>query len=262
MTDALEFTDEEIRIIKTLYTSSDAEKRREFVRDALDIQPGEEVISIGCGPGFETAGLAEAVGTNGRVHGIDNSEAMLELANQRCDDLPHVSHEQGDAVDLPVADSGFDVAVCVQVIEYIEDVTAAIAELARVLKPGGRAAVYATDWGSVVWHSSDRDRMERVLAAWGDHCARPHLASQLGEYVREGGLTVHSVEPFPILNTRLTEDTFGYYLVDLIVDYVADHDDIGPGEAESWASDLRDIDERGQTFFNQTSCLYNLQKAE
>lgn len=262
MTDALEFTDEEIQILESLYTTSAAEERREFIKDGLDLQPGEEIISIGCGPGFETASLAEAVGTDGRVRGIDTSGAMLELAEHRCGDLPHVSHELGNVVDLPVDDARFDVAVCVQVIEYIEDVTAAVDELARVLKTDGRAAVYATDWDSIVWHSSDRDRMNRVLTAWEDHCARPHVASQLGEYFHEAGLTVRSVEPFPILNTRLTDDTFSYYLVDLIKEYVADHDDIGPEEAAAWASDLRAIDERGQTFFNKTPYLYSLRTAD
>lgn len=262
MTDALEFTGEEIQTLKAAYTASDTAERRQFVRDALALQPGEDVISVGCGPGFETAGLAEAVGTDGRVHGIDTSEAMLALADQQCGDLPQVTHEQGNAVAVPVDDDRFDAAVCVQVIEYIEDVDAAVAELARVLKPGGRAAVYATDWDSVVWHSSDRDRMERVLAAWEDHCAWPHIASQLANHVRDVGLTVDSVEPFPILNTRLTENTFGYHLLDLIKEYVADHDNIGSEEAEAWASDLRDIDERGQTFFNQTSYLYSLHNPE
>jgi ubiquinone/menaquinone biosynthesis C-methylase UbiE len=259
MTDDLTFTDEEVQRLEALYTSSDAAERRQFVRDALHLQPGEDVIAVGCGPGFETAGLAEAVGTDGGVYGIDTSEAMLNLANERCGGLPQVTHEQGDAVDLHADEDRFNAAVCVQVIEYIEEVDAAVAELARVLKPGGRAAVYATDWDSVVWHSSDRNRMARVLAAWEDHCAWPHVASQLGSHVRDAGLTVESVEPFPILNTRLTEDTFGYYLLELIKDYVADHDQIGPEEAEVWASDLRDIDERSQTFFNQTSYLYRLQ---
>lgn len=262
MSDALEFTDEEIQTLKAAYTTSDTAERRQFVRDALALQPGEEVISIGCGPGFETADLAEAVGPNGRVYGIDNSEGMLTLAEQQCGDLPFVTHEQGDAADLPVDDESFDVAVCVQVIEYVEEVDAAIAELARVLKPGGRAAIYATDWDSVVWHSSDRDRMGRVLAAWEDHCTWPHLASQLGSRFRGAGLSVKSVEPFPILNTRLTEDTFAFHLLDLIKEFVADHDEIGPEVAEAWANDLREIDERGQTFFNQTSYLYSLHNPE
>lgn len=258
MSGALEFTDEEIAIIEALYSASDAAARREFVRDALDLQPGEEVISIGCGPRFETAGLAETVGTDGRVFGIDSSEGMLDLAEQQCGDLQRVTHEQGDAVNLSVDDDRFDVAVSVQVIEYLENVEAGVTELARVLKPGGRAVVYATDWDSVVWHSSDRELMRRVLEAWQDHCARPRVASELGRYFRYVGLKIDSVEPYSILNTRLTEDTYAYYLLDLIKDYVADHDSIGPEEAASWADDLRTIDERGETFFNQTSYLYRL----
>lgn len=258
MSDGLEFTDEEINIIRTLYSGSDARARREFVRDSLDLLPGEDIISIGCGPGYETAGLADAVGPDGRVLGIDNSEGMLELAEEHCTDVPNVSHEHGEADALPVEGDRFDVVVSVQVIEYVEDVATAVEELARVLKPGGRAAVYGTDWDSVVWHSSDRDRMNRVLAAWEDHCAWPHLASRLGRYFHDAGFTVDAVEPYSILNTQLTEGKYGYHLLDLITEYVEDHDAIDSEEVEKWAADLHDIDARGRTFFNQTQYLYSL----
>lgn len=262
MTDDLAFTDEEVKRLEAMYASSDAAERRRFVRDALALESDEGVIAVGCGPGFETAGISEAVGTGGRVHGIDSSEAMLDLADHRCRELEQVTHEQGDAVALPVDDDRFDAAVCVQVVEYVEEVDAAIAELGRMLKPGGRAGVYATDWDSVVWHSSDRDRMARVLAAWEDHCALPHVASRLSGHVRDAGLVVDAVEPFTFLSLELTEDAFGYHALDFIEAYVADHDAIGPTEAEAWADDLRDIDERGETLFNQTSYLYRLHKPE
>ncbi len=76
-----------------------------------------ECLTIGCGPGFEPAEIGWAVGNEGHVHGIDRSQAMLELARERCASLPQVTVSQGDAGDLPVADESVDAAVAVQVFE-------------------------------------------------------------------------------------------------------------------------------------------------
>jgi ubiquinone/menaquinone biosynthesis C-methylase UbiE len=54
----------------------------------------------------------------------------------------------------------------VPVYEYVDDLNAALAELYRVLDSDGRAVVYATDWDSLVWHASNRERAARVLDAW------------------------------------------------------------------------------------------------
>jgi ubiquinone/menaquinone biosynthesis C-methylase UbiE len=110
--------------------------------------------------------MAGEVGTDGRVHGIDPSESMLASARRR--DAP-VEFGTGDALALPFPDEHFDVAVCTQVYEYVEDIAAALVEARRVLRPGGRLLVLDTDWDSIVWHSSDpqadgarADRLERA----------------------------------------------------------------------------------------------------
>ena len=57
-----------------------------------------------------------------------------------------------------------------------------------MLRPGGRLLVLDTDWDSIVWHSSDRERMERVLAAWNEHLADPYLPRRLPGLLRAAGL--------------------------------------------------------------------------
>lgn len=109
-----EFDEEEAKRLEAIYTSPSAVERRQLVRNRLDVQPGEDVISIGCGPGFEPAELAEAIGEGGSVYGIDVSEAMLAVADQYCAELPQVKLNQGDAVEIPASDASFDAAVAVQ----------------------------------------------------------------------------------------------------------------------------------------------------
>jgi ubiquinone/menaquinone biosynthesis C-methylase UbiE len=69
---------------------------------------------------------------------------------------------------LPVPDTGFDAALSVQVLEYVTDPDAALAELHRVLRPGGRLVVWDVDWATVSLHSSDAARTDRVLRALTD----------------------------------------------------------------------------------------------
>lgn len=88
-----------------------------------------------------------------------------------------------------------------QVYAYVDT---AVAEPNRVLRPGGRAAVYSTDWDNFVWHFTDRTRMDRAITTWTDVYANPHLGTQLASYFDDAGLVVEHVEPNSILNTQST----------------------------------------------------------
>ncbi len=256
MGDNAGFDETEAEGVEALYTTEAAERRRAFVRRQLDPNPGESVLSIGCGPGFEPAELVETVGDAGRVHAIDASQPMLELAERRCDD-ERVTLAHGDATDLPLEDASFDAATSVQVYEYLTELDEALSELRRVLRPGGRAAIYATDWESLVWNVTDRARSNRVAATWAGHCARPHLGSTLRKPLRNAGLDVERIEPFTVVETEL-QDSFAGYMRAIIRSYAAEHGDAD--DAEAWGDDLRDRDDAGETLFSLTAFLYLVSK--
>lgn len=256
----LDYDEAEARQEAAIYRTPAATARRERVRKMLGLESGDEVASIGCGPGFEPAEIGWAVGKEGQVYGIDRSEAMLALARERCGPLSQVTLSRGDALDLPMADESVDAAVAVQVFEYLEAVDTAVAELARILRPGGSAVVCDADFASLVWRSPNPERMARVLDAFDDHCQHPRLGSRLAPQLHGAGLTVSRVEPNAIVNTRLDEDTFASHLMTFIEDYAADHGAIGPKAARAWADDLRDQDARGETFFSFTQYCYLVRK--
>ncbi|WP_267640012.1 methyltransferase domain-containing protein [Haloarchaeobius amylolyticus] len=257
----LEYDEAEARREEAIYRTPAAAARRKRVRDLLALDPGERVCAIGCGPGFEPLELGRAVGATGQVLGIDRSDAMLSLAARRCDGQPQVTLSKADARSLPVPDGAVDAATAVQVYEYLDDPADALAELARVLRPGGRAVVCDTDFDSLVWRSADDERMARVLDAFDDHCPRPRLGSALAPYLRDAGFRIERVEPNTMLNTRLDPGRFAYHLMAFIEDYAADHEAIGPDEAAAWVADLREQDEAGGTFFTVTQYCYLVRKA-
>ncbi len=106
----------------------------------------------------------------------------------------------GNATQLPVPDASFDVAVSVQVYEYVREVDSALAEMYRVLRPGGRAAIISTDWKSIAWNASDERRMQNVLSAWAEHCVYTDLPWKLRPKLISAGFVVDQQQIVPQFN--------------------------------------------------------------
>src|SRR5687768_11913811 len=127
----LQFSEEAARKLEEVYSTPDIVAQRRAILDLLTLAPGETVIDIGCGPGFLCEQMAEIVGSKGRVLGIDVSQDLLALARDR-NNREWLTYQDGDAKALKVDDSSFDVAVSVQVLEYVDDPDRALSEMHRV----------------------------------------------------------------------------------------------------------------------------------
>jgi SAM-dependent methyltransferase len=106
----------------------------------LNIPPGGIALDVGCGPGSVTPSLAQAAGPDGLALGVDISEPMLTRA-VRAKAGPQVGFLRADAQRLPLRDQTVDAVVSIAALQLIPDPTAALSEIARVLRPGGRLAV-------------------------------------------------------------------------------------------------------------------------
>ena len=105
-----------------------------------DLLEGETVIDIGCGAGMDLLIAARRVGPRGRAIGVDMTDAMLERARAgaKCAGLGHVELRRGDFTALPIEDSSADVIISNGVFNLVPEKDRAFAEIARVLRPGGR----------------------------------------------------------------------------------------------------------------------------
>ena len=106
----------------------------------LNIPPGGIALDVGCGPGTVTASLARAAGPDGLALGLDLSQAMLARA-VRAEAGPQIAFLRADAQQLPLRDQTVDAVVSIAVLQLVPDPAAALAEMARVLRAGGRLAV-------------------------------------------------------------------------------------------------------------------------
>lgn len=107
------------------------------------LQPGERVVDVGCGAGLDSLIAARMVGPHGRVIGVDMTAAMLEKARRgrAAAGATNVEFLEGYAEALPASDAWADVVISNGVLNLFPDKVAALAEMARVLKPGGRLQI-------------------------------------------------------------------------------------------------------------------------
>src|SRR4051794_17203341 len=165
-------------------TAAELAPASELAVDALELADGDQLLDLACGTG-NAAAVAAARGA--RVTGLDSSQRLLEVARER---VPDGEFVHGDMGDLPFADAAFDAAVSVFGIIFARPAEPAVAELARVVRPGGRAAITSWPPRGPVFEAIMlmRQAMARVRpseggqgAQWGDPEVLERLLSPYGE---------------------------------------------------------------------------------
>jgi arsenite methyltransferase len=239
----LEFNEQMAAALETVYGRRDILRRRALVHEALGAGPGERVLDAGCGPGFYVAEILERVGASGSVVGVDASAPMLAVAAKRCEGHANVEFHEGDVTALPVADADFNRALSVQVLEYVTDIPAALGELFRVLRPGGRVVIWDVDWSTVSWHSRDAERMQRFLRAWDEHLTDPALPRTLAAQMRSAGFADVEMQGHAFVTNEVDEESYAGSLMPLMAGFV------GTDEAQEWAEEQGELRGRGESYF-------------
>jgi len=109
------------------------------------LRPGEHLVDIACGTGIGARTAAKVLGSGGRVAALDIDAGVIEVGRrQRADGAP-IEYHCVSALEMPFPDGAFDVALCLQGVQFFPDRVKGFAEMRRVLKPGGR--LVATIWG-------------------------------------------------------------------------------------------------------------------
>jgi SAM-dependent methyltransferase len=141
--------------------------------DRLEVVAGEAVLDVACGPGSVTRVLAGRVGASGRVTGCDLSESMLALARTKpaaAGDAA-IDYHQASADRLPVPDGSYDAVSCQQGLQFFPDRRAALWEMRRALRLGGRV-------GIVVWTPIENSPPFAALADGVEEIAGEELAKR------------------------------------------------------------------------------------
>jgi SAM-dependent methyltransferase len=170
---------------------------RSYKRDllaALAVEPGHHVVDVGCGPGTDLAALAGAAGPAGAVFGVDQDPEMVATARARMADQPTVRLHQADAHRLPFDDHSMDRARADRVLMHVADPAAVLAELHRVLRPGGLLTLAEPDWDGLAVDHPDLAISRAFTRYIAEHVNRnPAIGRQLPRLASDAGFTLRTV---------------------------------------------------------------------
>jgi ubiquinone/menaquinone biosynthesis C-methylase UbiE len=237
--------------LERMYSSPQVVAQRARFREALAARPGETGLDVGCGLAHLTLELARDVAPGGRVIALDSSAHMVGEAAARVAAAglaDAVTVRQGDATALGLPEASVDFVVAAQVYSYVPDVGRAVAEAARVLRPGGRLAVLETDWDLCTYESADPALTRRVLEARAKHFAHPHLPRQLHRLMHAAGLTLARCEVVPLVETRYDPESFGAGMLP-VARSAALKSGIDAAAVEHWVRDITSRTADGEYFF-------------
>lgn len=184
--------------------------------ELMELQAGHRVLDLGCGPASDTIALAGIVGETGRVVGVDADAEMVAEANERASAAElagRVTHEHADAADLPFDDGSFDSCRSERVFQHLPDPAAALAELIRVTRPGGRIVVLDTDYGAASIATELPEIERRLIEQYCSMMNGPFVARLLSRMFNAAGLDDVTVEPAPFII-----DDFGVFSTVFLLD--------------------------------------------
>ncbi|MEI7744175.1 MAG: methyltransferase domain-containing protein [Chloroflexota bacterium] len=173
---------------------------RAWERTELCLARGWRLLDVGCGLGEAALALADDLGNDGEIVGIDISAEMVHAARSKATAAPcRTRFAVGDACSIAEPDDAFDAVRSERTLQWLGDPMEAVAEMARVLRPGGRLSLIDTDWSTFAIDIGDDELDAMVRQAMRTERGRPStIGRRLNELVRDAGLV-------PVARTEATQ---------------------------------------------------------
>lgn len=245
----MEFSTEQAGLQRRMAATRDLAQRRLAVMHELGAHRGARVLEIGCGAGLLLRDIALATGPHGLAAGIDLLPDQVAAARAAIGGVPGARADRGDAGALDWPDGTFDAGVATHVLEYLDTPERALAEMRRVLKPGGRLVIVATNWDADFWHGVEEAVAAPALRAWRAAMPWPNLPAKLGPMLLAQGFGALRQVPLPVVNTGLADDALAPWMARLIAA------EAGAPAGPAWLAALTEADENGELFYSSVPIL-------
>ncbi len=214
-------------------------KQRSY--DLMQIQSGQRILDVGCGPGTDTVHIARIVGPEGRVIGIDRDENMLSEAHrlvQQAGMRDYVIHKPGEATSLPFESDYFDTCRSERLFLHLPQPDQALAEMVRVTKPKGRVVVVDTDAATISFDTRETEIERKLFRFRAEKLLNNgYSGRKLYRLFRQCHLVDINIEMFPL---HTTDYAFARYIagLDETEQRATEESTITHSELDNWHQDL------------------------
>lgn len=258
MTDTgIEFDERHLLALEEQRHTPSARRRHERFIRMLAPTPGERILDLGCGTGHLARLLAPLVAPDGRVTGIDISPDAIRLAARLSgDSAAGVAFQQADGEELPFATASFDAAVCVSVLGFCRRPERVLAELRRVLRPGGRLLIANADEDQRAYNVRDRALGRAVARAIADRAFDPWVGRRLAGLLEGAGFRLTQESVHTDVERGFTPDTAGFIHAHAFRRHVTEVAGIAEADYERWLADLEASDRDGTYSYSVTTYAY------
>lgn len=225
---------------------------KEWSLHRLDIRSGDAVLDVGCGTGEDVVAMLQRIGSEGKGVGIDRSASMVSEAVRRHGLVSNAFFAVADARILPFRSDSFDAVRCERTLQHVgASPTAAVIEMVRLLRPGGRLTLLEPDWGTLVVEGADPRITEVVVGNHVKRHAQPHMGSKLRGLMTAEGLIVEEVGGRAVFYADLPSAIRAFGLGQAAPMAIASGS-ITQDEADRWVQELWQADREDRFFASVT----------